>query len=87
MLVRRQNMFISFIYMQQQNMKFKNVQINMKKVLYNTSHINSFAARCLINVVYLKACAFIRSWWRCLFLNGVANDAEITQKLKIKSAC
>ena len=32
-----------------------------------TSHINWYVAWCLINVVYLTACAFIRSWWRCTF--------------------
>ena len=45
-----------------------------------TSHIKCIVARCLINVVYLTprgggggggwdltACAFIRSWWRCIF--------------------
>ena len=33
-----------------------------------TSHINCIVARCLINVVYLRVCAFIRSWWHCTFL-------------------
>ena len=32
-----------------------------------TSHINCIVARCLIKVVYLTACAFIRSWWHCTF--------------------
>ena len=32
-----------------------------------TSHINCIAAHCLIGVVYIKACAFIRSWWCCTF--------------------
>ena len=25
------------------------------------------AAHCLINMVFLMSCAFIRSWWRCTF--------------------
>ena len=32
-----------------------------------TSHINCIATRWLINIIYLTACAFIRSWWRCTF--------------------
>ena len=32
-----------------------------------TIHIISSFACCLINVVYLTACAFIRSWWCCTF--------------------
>ena len=32
-----------------------------------TIHINCSVACCLINVVYLMVCAFIRSWWRCTF--------------------
>ena len=32
-----------------------------------TSHINCIFAHCLINIVYLMACAFIRSWWHCTF--------------------
>ena len=36
-------------------------------VLSVTSHMNCVAARCLINVVYLTACSFIRSWWRYTF--------------------
>ena len=33
-----------------------------------TIHINCSVARCLINLVYFTAFAFIRSWWRCTFL-------------------
>ena len=33
-----------------------------KNTLSVTSHINWSVARCLINVVYLTARAFIRSW-------------------------
>ena len=29
--------------------------------------LTAILSRCLINVVYLTACAFIRSWWRCTF--------------------
>ena len=36
-------------------------------ILSVTSHINWIVARYLINMVYLKACAFIRPWWRCTF--------------------
>ena len=32
-----------------------------------TSHINCIVAHCLINVIYITACAFNRSWWRCTF--------------------
>ena len=32
-----------------------------KQYLSVTYHINCIAARCLINMVYLTACAFIRS--------------------------
>ena len=38
-----------------------------EKTLSATSHINCIVAHCLINVVYLRICAFIRSWWRALF--------------------
>ena len=35
---------------------------NVKQIYLSvTSHINCIVARCLINVVYLMACAFIRS--------------------------
>ena len=36
-------------------------------ILSVTSHIKCVVACCLINVVYLTACAFIRSWWHCTF--------------------
>ena len=32
-----------------------------------TAALHAEVARCLINVVYLRACAFIRSWWCCTF--------------------
>ena len=35
--------------------------LSMVKVIISISHINCIDARCLINVVYLTACAFIRS--------------------------
>ena len=50
------------------------------QILLVTSHINCMVVRCLINVVYLTACAFILH-----FLNDVANDAESTQTSKITS--
>ena len=42
--------------------------IHRSWILSVTIHINCIVASCLINVVYLTACAFIRSWWRCTFL-------------------
>ena len=50
-----------------------------------TSHINCIVARCLINVVYLKACCLYQVMMTLHFLNDVANDAESTQKSKITS--
>ena len=59
------------------------------KISYTTFYqlpfiLSTSVARCLINVVYLTACAFI-----CHddvhFLNDVANDAESTQKSIISS--
>ena len=50
-----------------------------------TSYINCIVARCLINVVYLTACAFIQVMMTLHFLNDVASDAESTQKSKITS--
>ena len=41
-------------------------------------YINGIVARCLINVVYFTACAFIMM--TLYFLNDVANDTESTQK-------
>ena len=34
-------------------------------ILSVTIHIKCSIACCLINIVYLTACAFIRTWWRC----------------------
>ena len=39
--------------------------VNQHTSLSVTSHINCVVARCLIHVVYLRACAFIRSWCHC----------------------
>ena len=39
--------------------------LTWENVLSVTIHINCSIARCLINLVYLTACAFIRSWWCC----------------------
>ena len=52
-----------------------------------TSHNNCVVARCLINIVYLAACAFIgmclyRVMMTLHFLNDGANDAESTQIYK-----
>ena len=44
--------------------------------------MNCIIARCLINVVYLTACAFIRSWWRCTLLNDVTNDTKSIKNKK-----
>ena len=42
-----------------------------------TSHINCIATCCLINMVYLY-----QVMMKLHFLNGIANDAELTQKSK-----
>ena len=47
-----------------------------------TSHINCIAACCLINMVYLKACAFMM---KLHFLNDVANDTQSHKDKKITS--
>ena len=47
---------------------------DLDQVLSVTSHNNCIAARCLINIVYLTACAFIILH----FLNDVANEADST---------
>ena len=44
-----------------------------------TSHIYRIVARCLINVVYLTACASYQVMMTLDFLNHVANDTESTQ--------
>ena len=49
-----------------------------------TSHINCIVARCLINVVYLTACYLYQVMMTLHFLNDVANDAESTQKSKLR---
>ena len=48
-----------------------------------TSHINCIVARCLINSVYLSACAFISGHDDVALLNDVANGTESTQTSKI----
>ena len=58
-----------------------------------TIHINCSVPRCLIKVFYLTACAFIGSWWRCIFwmtspvmLNRPKNDNDVIfASLKSKS--
>ena len=50
-----------------------------------TAHINCIAACCLINMVYLMACAFILVMMILNFLNDITYDAESTQKSKITS--
>ena len=57
----------------------------MKDVLSVTSHINCIVAACLINIVYLMACAFNQVMMMSHFSNDVANDPESIQKSKIKS--
>ena len=47
------------------------------------THVESLdkpAARCLINLVFLRACALTQVMMTLYFLNGVANGAESTQK-------
>ena len=56
---------------------FFDLYTNVKVHLSVTPHINCIDARCLINVVYLTAYAFMMALH---FLNDVANDAESTQK-------
>ena len=51
------------------------------------SYINCIAARCLINVVYLKAFAFIRLWWCCTFLNDIANELNQHKNWKLRHNC
>ena len=53
-----------YIYMYMLLAGLGSVQCSLLSV---TSHINCSVKRCLINVVYLTACALIRSWWRCTF--------------------
>ena len=48
-----------------------------------TSHINCSVARCLINVIYLTECAFIRSWWRCTF--WMMSPMTLNQQSKIEN--
>ena len=50
-----------------------------------TSHINCIVARCLINVVYLTAYAFIRSLWRCMFWMTSLMTLNQYKKSKITS--
>ena len=54
--------------------------LTLLNLLSVTSHITCIVARGLINVVYLMACAFIKSWDVALF-NDVANDRWINTKI------
>ena len=48
--------------------KISNIWTNTQDIsTYPLPLIDCIAALCLINMVYLRACAFIRSWWRCTF--------------------
>ena len=67
------------------NIEIQNFEPPKWSKLSVTSHINCIVARCLINVVYLTACCLYQVMMTLHFLNGVANDAESTQKSKITS--
>ena len=49
-----------------------------------TIYIDCSVARCLINVVYLTACAFIRSLRRAALLIDAANDADSTKTQSLR---
>ena len=57
----------------------------MKKALSVTININCSIACCPINIVYLTACAFIRSWWRCTFWMTSPMTQNQTKNLIIAS--
>ena len=61
------------------------VGFSMKIVLSVTSYINCIVARCLINVVFLSGMCFYQVMMTLHLLNDVANDTELTQKLKVTS--